>query len=174
MSQIDPIDRRRQIGYLPQNVALFQGTLRDNLALDHGLHTDEEMLAALDAVGLGPLVRKHVRGLDLTILGSGNVSGGQKQAIGLARIILQDPSVVILDEPTSAFDSVNEQKVIRFLSTWLEGRTAIIATHKRELLALTPRAIVLNEGQILHDDTLSNILAIARRSAEENKIKAVK
>jgi len=69
---------------------------------------------------------------------------------------------------------VNEQKVIRFLSTWLEGRTAIIATHKRELLALTPRAIVLNEGQILHDDTLSNILAIARRSAEENKIKAVK
>ncbi|WP_422026096.1 type I secretion system permease/ATPase [Roseovarius sp.] len=174
MPQIDPIDRRRQIGYLPQNVALFQGTLRDNLCLDHGLHSDDEMLSALDAVGLGPYVRKHVRGLDLMILGSGNVSGGQKQAIGLARIILQDPSVVILDEPTSAFDSVNEQRVIRFMSKWLKGRTAIISTHKRELLTLTPRAVVLNEGEILHDDSLDNILMLARRSAEENKIKAVK
>ena len=157
----------------------FYGTRRLNILVDlrrkEITQTDAETtLSALDAVGLGPYVRKHVRGLDLMILGSGNVSGGQKQAIGLARIILQDPSVVILDEPTSAFDSVNEQRVIRFMANWLKGRTAIISTHKKELLALTPRAVVLNEGEILHDDSLDNILMLARRSAEENKIKAVK
>lgn len=174
MSQIEPIDRRRQIGYLPQNVALFQGTLRDNLCLDHGLHTDDEMLAALDAVGLGPHVRKHVRGLDMKLVSSGNVSGGQKQAIGLARIILQDPAVVVLDEPTSAFDHTSEQLVVRFLSTWLEGRTAVISTHKKELLALTPRAVVLKDGAVAHDDKLGNILELAKRSTSGKPIKAVK
>lgn len=175
MSQIDPIDRRRQIGYLPQNAALFQGTLRDNLSLDQGGHSDEEMLAALDAVGLGRFVRKHVRGLDMKILGSGNVSGGQKQAIALARIVLQDPQIVILDEPTSAFDQVNEARVVKFLSKWLEGRTVILSTHKKELLALTPRAVVLKDGCIVHDDSLRNILAQTQRAASAvQTIKAVK
>ena len=123
MSQIDPIDRRRQIGYLPQSVALFQGTLRDNLLLDHGLHSDEELLEALDAVGLGTFVRRHVRGLDLQLQGNANVSGGQRQSIGLARVLLQDPKIVLLDEPTSAFDHITEANVIAYLKTWLEGRT---------------------------------------------------
>lgn len=176
INQIDPIDRRRQIGYLPQSVALFQGTLRDNLCLDHGLHSDEEMFAALDAVGLGPYVRKHVRGLDLIIHSSGNVSGGQKQAIGFARVILQDPSVIILDEPTSAFDSINEQHVIRFMTEWLKGRTAIISTHKKDILSLTSRAIVLKNGSIAHDGSLGEILSLAKKSAtsQDTNLKAVK
>ncbi len=162
LSQIDPIDRRRQIGYLPQNVALFQGTLRDNLLLDHGLHSDEELLAALDAVGLGGYVRRHVRGLDLQIYSNANVSGGQKQAIGLARVILQDPRIVLLDEPTSAFDHVTEAKVIAFLREWLEGRTAIISTHKREVLGLASRAVVLKDGRVVRDGDLMQILNAAR------------
>ncbi|MEH6775045.1 MAG: type I secretion system permease/ATPase [Cereibacter changlensis] len=164
LSQIDPIDRRRQIGYLPQSVALFQGTLRDNLLLDHGLHGDDELLAALDAVGLGTYVRRHARGLDLQIHSNANVSGGQKQAIGLARVILQDPRVVLLDEPTSAFDHVTEAKVIGFLRGWLEGRTAVISTHKRELLGLTQRAIVLKDGRVARDGDLLQILNAARAS----------
>lgn len=176
INQIDPIDRRRQIGYLPQSVALFQGTLRDNLCLDHGLHSDDEMFAALDAVGLGPFVRKHVRGLDLVIHSSGNVSGGQKQAIGLARVILQDPSVVILDEPTSAFDSINEQHVIRFMSEWLKGRTAIISTHKKDILSLASRAVVLKHGSIAHDGSVGEMLSLANKStvSQDTNLKAVK
>lgn len=169
LSQIDPIDRRRQIGYLPQNVALFQGTLRDNLLLDHGLHSDDELLAALDAVGLGTYVRRHVRGLDLQIYSNANVSGGQKQAIGLARVILQDPKVVLLDEPTSAFDHVTEAKVIGFLRQWLEGRTAIISTHKREVLGLTSRAIVLKDGRVARDGDLLEILNAARAEKAQKK-----
>ncbi|MCB5408735.1 type I secretion system permease/ATPase [Pseudogemmobacter faecipullorum] len=176
LAQIDPIDRRRQIGYLPQQAALFQGTLRENLQLDHGLHSDEELLEALDAVGLGRHVRKHVRGLDMPLFSNANVSGGQRQAIGLARIILQDPRVVILDEPTSAFDQATEQHVVSFLKTWLEGRTAVIATHKRELLALTERAVVLKDGQVAHDDALGKIMALARANATgtAQNVKAVR
>lgn len=162
LTQIDPIDRRRQIGYLPQNVALFQGSLRDNLLLDHGRHTDDELLAALDAVGLGPYVRRHVRGLDLQLHGNPNVSGGQRQAIGLARILLQDPRVVLLDEPTSAFDHVTEAKVISFMRDWLQGRTAVISTHKREMLSLTSRAVVLKDGHVARDGDLMQILNSAR------------
>ncbi|MGI4985419.1 MAG: ATP-binding cassette domain-containing protein, partial [Janthinobacterium lividum] len=161
LSQIDPLDRRRQIAYLPQSVALFQGTLRENLTLGHALWTDAELFAALDAVGLGAFVRKHVRGLDRDILSIGNVSGGQKQAIGLARVILQDPRIVILDEPTSAFDQASEAHVVHFMKTWLRGRTAIIATHKRELLTLTQRAVVLRDGKVVHDGEVGKLVELA-------------
>ncbi len=174
LSQIDPIDRRRQIGYLPQSVALFQGTLRDNLLLDHGLHSDDEILAALDAVGLGTFVRRNVRGLDLQIHGNANVSGGQRQSIGLARVLLQDPKIVLLDEPTAAFDHLTENKVIDHMKEWLNGKTAIISTHKRELLALTERAVVLKEGRIARDGDLLEILNKARANlVQTNPVQAV-
>ncbi|ASM74942.1 MULTISPECIES: type I secretion system permease/ATPase [Roseobacteraceae] len=174
LSQIDPIDRRRQIGYLPQSVALFQGTLRDNLLLDHGLHSDEELLEALDAVGLGTFVRRHVRGLDLQLQGNANVSGGQRQSIGLARVLLQDPKVVLLDEPTAAFDHITESKVISHMKDWLDGRTTVISTHKRELLALTERAIVLKDGRVARDGDLLQILNSARANSVKNRpVKAV-
>ncbi|WP_343504891.1 type I secretion system permease/ATPase [Alloyangia pacifica] len=174
LGQIDPLDRRRQIGYLPQSVALFQGTLRDNLLLDHGLHSDDELLAALDAVGLGSFVRRHVRGLDLQLSGNGNVSGGQRQSIGLARVLLQDPRVVLLDEPTAALDHITEARVIAYLKTWLEGRTVIISTHKRELLALTQRTLVLKDGKVARDGDLAQILNAARaRTVQNAKVKAV-
>lgn len=174
ISQIDPIDRRRQIGYLPQSVALFQGSLRDNLLLDHGMHTDAELLSALDAVGLGTFVRRHVRGLDLQLQGNANVSGGQRQSIGLARILLQDPKIILLDEPTSAFDHITENNVIAHMKNWLNGRTTIISTHKRELLALTERAIVLKDGRVERDGDLLKILNSARANAvQKHPVKAV-
>ncbi|WP_226781131.1 type I secretion system permease/ATPase [Oceaniglobus trochenteri] len=169
LGQIDPLDRRRQIGYLPQSVALFQGSLRDNLLLDHSLHSDDELLEALDHVGLGNFVRRHVRGLDLQIQGNGNVSGGQRQSIGLARILLQDPKIVLLDEPTAAFDHITESKVIAHLKTWLQDRTTIISTHKRELLSLTERTLVLKEGKIARDGDLMKILNAARANSAAAK-----
>ncbi|WP_442772941.1 type I secretion system permease/ATPase [Paenirhodobacter enshiensis] len=171
LSQIDPIDRRRQIGYLPQSVALFQGTLRDNLLLDRGIHSDDELMAALDAVGLGAYVRRHVRGLDLRIHSNANVSGGQRQAIGLARVLLQDPRIVLLDEPTAAFDQITEKHVIAYLRDWLGSRTAIIATHKREVLALTETALVLKDGGIAYHGALGQVIDLGNHA---NGIKTVK
>ena len=116
----------------------------------------------------------NVRGLDLQIHGNGNVSGGQRQAIGLARILLQDPRIVLLDEPTAAFDHITESHVITHLKTWFEGRTVIISTHKRELLSLTQRTLVLKDGKIARDGDLVEILNTARaRSAQKVQVKAV-
>ena len=151
LSQIDPSDRRAAIGYLPQDNALFHGTLRDNLTLDGGRHDDADLLEALDAVGLGAFVRGHPHGLDLPLVGSQSVSGGQRQAIALARLFLQDPKIVLMDEPTSAYDQTNERRVVDFLATWGRGRTLIIATHKRALLSVADRIVALAGGRVVSD-----------------------
>ncbi|WP_341328735.1 type I secretion system permease/ATPase [Methylotuvimicrobium sp. KM2] len=159
IGQIDPADLRQAIGYLPQDTALFYGTLRDNLILDNAGQTDDELFEALDGVGLGAFVRAHPLGLDMLIEGNNSVSGGQRQAIALARLLLQDPRIVLLDEPTAAFDNENEARVIQYLQTWLKGRTLILSTHKRALLALTERALVLRQGRVVMDGPLSSIVS---------------
>ena len=151
LSQVEPADQRRAIGYLPQDTALFHGTLRDNLTLDGGRHSDGELLEALDAVGLGGFVRGHPAGLDLPIVGSRSVSGGQRQAIALARVFLQDPPIVLMDEPTSAYDQANERHVVEFLKTWAVGRTLIVATHKRAVLGVADRVLALAGGRLVGD-----------------------
>jgi len=149
LTQIDPADRRQAIGYLPQDAVLFHGTLRDNLTLDGARHSDQDLLDALDAVGLGVYVRAHPQGLDLPLVGRNSVSGGQRQAIGLARVILQDPRIVLMDEPTAAFDQNNENRLLGFLAHWLEGRTVVIATHRRSVLTLTNRMVALSNGRVV-------------------------
>ncbi|MCU1715770.1 type I secretion system permease/ATPase [Pseudomonas sp. 5P_3.1_Bac2] len=158
LGQIDPADRQRGIGYLPQEVALFNGTLRDNLNLENAALSDEELLSALDGVGLGAFVRSHPLGLDLPILGNASLSGGQRQAVGLARVLLQDPAIVLLDEPTAAFDQGSELQVIEYLQQWLGRRTLILTTHKKSMLALVQRAVVLRQGQVVMDGPVQNVV----------------
>ncbi|MDX3911385.1 MAG: type I secretion system permease/ATPase [Sphingobium sp.] len=158
MAAIDPADRRRAIGYLPQDVALLHGTLRENLNLENAALGDQELLGALDAVGLGTFVRANAMGLDMPLLGNGSFSGGQRQAVGLARILLQDPAIVLLDEPTASFDQTSEKHVIDHLNTWLGKRTFIVTTHKKSLLSLVDRAVILNNGRVMRDGPLAGIL----------------
>jgi len=159
LSQIEPADRRRAIGYLPQDAALFHGTLRDNLTLDGEHRADDELLRALDAAGLGAFVRSHPRGLDLQIAGPHSVSGGQRQAIALARLLLQDPRVVLMDEPTAAYDQANERRVVDFLRRWTAGRTVVVATHRRAVLDLAQRVVALSDGRLVGDGPNTNVLA---------------
>ncbi|MFO7581393.1 type I secretion system permease/ATPase [Guyparkeria sp.] len=158
LGQIEPADRRRAIGYLPQDIALFYGTLRENLLLDGGAHDDDQLFEVLEVVGLGHFVRRHPLGLDLPIQGSGSVSGGQRQAIGLARLLLQDPRIVLMDEPTSAFDQTSEKRVIDYLQGWLGGRTLVVSTHKTTLLSLVKRAVVLRDGQVVRDGPMESVV----------------
>ncbi len=158
LGQIDPADLRQSIAYLPQDTALFYGSLRENLTPLNAGQSDGEMLAALDGVGLGEFVRAHPLGLDMPLNGSASVSGGQRQAIGLARLLLQDPRIVLLDEPTAAFDQESEMHVISFMKTWLEGRTLILSTHKRHMLALTERVVVLRQGRVVMDGPQEKIV----------------
>ncbi len=157
--QIDPADRRRAIGYLPQDIALLHGTLRDNLNLEGAAVGDEELYQALDAVGLGAFVRGHPLGLDLPIASSASFSGGQRQAVGLARIFLQDPAILLLDEPTAALDQSSETQVIRHMQQWLGTRTMIFSTHKKSLLALATRTVVLRGGRVIMDGPTDSIVS---------------
>ena len=159
IGQIDPSGLRQNIGYLPQDTVLFYGTLRENLTPDNADQSDEELFAVLDGVGLGTFVRGHPLGLDMLLEGSASVSGGQRQAIGLTRLLLQDPPIVLLDEPTAAFDQESEAHVIRYLQGWLDGRTLILSTHKRALLVLTERALVLRQGKLIMDGPLSSVVS---------------
>ncbi|WP_163267593.1 type I secretion system permease/ATPase [Chelativorans alearense] len=158
--QIDPADVRRAIAYLPQDVRLFYGTLRDNLNLGLTARGDEELLEALAFVGAEGLVRDHPLGLDRQIgEGGAGVSGGQRQSIGLARIWLRDPRIVLLDEPTAAMDQALEMRVINNMRVWLSGRTLVVATHRQPVLSLVRRAIVVKNGRPVADGPVEGVLA---------------
>ena len=139
---------------------MFAGTLRDNLNMTQLERDDDRLFAALDFAGLGPFVRSHPRGLDLEIheMGEG-LSVGQRQSIGWARIWLQDPVVAILDEPTAALDQTLETTLVSRLMTWLDGRTAIIATHRLPILQLTSRTLILQNGRLAVDGPRDAVLA---------------
>lgn len=160
MSQIEPRDLRRLIGYLGQDVRLFTGTLRDNLNLTMLESDDNRLLEALDFAGLGPFVKEHHKGLDLDILDGGQgLSIGQRQSIGWARLWLQDPAICLLDEPTAALDQTLERTLVSRLNTWMEGRTAIIATHRVPILSLTDRTLILQNGRMTIDGPQDKVLA---------------
>ena len=160
MSQIHPRDLRRSIGWLGQDVRLFSGTLRDNLNMTQLERDDDRLLAALDFAGLGGFVRSHRRGLDLPIreMGEG-LSVGQRQSVGWARLWLQDPAIVLLDEPTAALDQTLESALVSRLGTWLAGRTAVIATHRQPILQLCDRMVILQSGRLAVDGPRAAVMA---------------
>ena len=160
MSQIEPRDLRRLIGYLGQDVRLFAGTLRDNLNLTMLERDDDRLQSALDFAGLGPFVKTHHKGLDLEIKDNGaGLSIGQRQSIGWARLWLQDPKICLLDEPTAALDQTLEATLVSRLETWMKGRTAIIATHRAPILALTERTMLLQGGRMTIDGPKEKVLS---------------
>ncbi|SLN39575.1 ATP-binding cassette domain-containing protein [Roseisalinus antarcticus] len=160
MGQVMPRDLRRGIGYLGQDVRLFAGTLRENLNLTLLERDDDRLMAALDFAGLGAFVRTHPKGLDLMIRDGGEgLSNGQRQSIGWARLWLQDPAVCLLDEPTAALDQTLEATLVARLDAWLEGRTAVIATHRVPILSLCGRTIILQQGRLAVDGPREEVLA---------------
>lgn len=162
--QLDPGDLRSNIGYLPQEVVMFRGTLRENLAPASLKVSDDRLFEALAFGGLGEFVRHHPEGLDLPILdGGGGLSIGQRQSIGLARLYLQDPSIILLDEPTSALDQNLENTIVARLGNWIGQRTCVVATHRPQILSQMEHIAVLQQGRIVmygkRDDVLRQLMA---------------
>jgi ATP-binding cassette subfamily C protein LapB len=165
--QIEPMDVRNNIGLLPQEFSLSRGTIRDNLGVGYRKFVDDELLEALEFAGLGDFVRQHARGLDLEIVDGGDgLSVGQRQSLGLARLYLQNPSIVLLDEPTAALDQNLEQKVVARLGEWLRDKTCVIATHRMPILSIVDRIVVMKSGQVVmdgpRDDVLKRLTAPAK------------
>jgi ATP-binding cassette subfamily C protein LapB len=156
---IDPSDVRRDMGLLNQNAHLFFGSVRENLTLGAPLASDEEVLNALKITGAIHFVQEKKEGLDHMILEGGvGFSGGQKQALLLARLLIRQPNILLLDEPTASIDDVSEKQLIDHLKLWLGHRTMIVATHRRAVLELVDRIIVVNDGKIVMDGPRDQIL----------------
>ncbi|WP_151980122.1 type I secretion system permease/ATPase [Acinetobacter guerrae] len=160
LSLIDPADVRRDMGLLNQNAYLFYGTIRENLTLGAPLASDDDVIQALKMTGAWPFVQEKKEGLDHLILEGGvGFSGGQRQALLLTRLLIRQPNIVLLDEPTASIDDVAEKQFIDQLKIWMGHRTLIVATHRRAVLALVDRIIVMNEGKIVMDGPRDQILS---------------
>lgn len=147
------------MGLLNQNAHLFFGTVRENLTLGAPLANDDDILQALRITGALAFVQEKKEGLDhLTLEGGVGFSGGQKQALLLARLLLRQPNILLLDEPTAAIDDVSEKQLIDHLKMWLGHRTLVVATHRRAVLELVDRIIVVNDGKIVMDGPRDQIL----------------
>lgn len=161
MALLDPAIKREMIGYLPQDLRLFSGTLRDNLLLGLPDPGDETILQAARQTGLIDLIVGQSKALALPITEGGRgVSGGQRQVIGLTRMLLARPRVWLLDEPTASMDALTEARVAAILkSVAAAGATLLVATHKTALLPLVDRLLVVQAGRIVADGPRDTVLA---------------
>jgi ATP-binding cassette subfamily C protein LapB len=157
--QIDPADLRRNIGYMPQNVVLFAGTVRENLTMGAPHTDDAAMLRAVQLVGLDEHINRHPQGFDLPVGERGDaLSGGQKQSVALARALLSDPPLLLLDEPTAAMDIGSEEQFKTRLARALEGRTLIVVTHRESMLTLVDKLIVMDGGRVVTSGAKADVI----------------
>ncbi|MBT6545458.1 MAG: type I secretion system permease/ATPase, partial [Rhodobacteraceae bacterium] len=158
--QVDPSDLRRNVGFMLQETWLFSGTVKENIQMGYYEHSDEHILNVCKTAGVDSFISKHPAGYDLELRERGEgLSGGQKQSINLARALLHDPKVIILDEPTSSMDQATEASVISELKNWADGKTMIMITHRNSLLQLADRVLVMDSGEILTDTTPEKLRA---------------
>ncbi len=148
LQQLEPSEVRSKIGYVGQDPQLFMGTLRDNLVLSDSWIGDGPIHDVLRQLGLYDVVAAHPRGLDMPITeAGGGLSGGQRQLVSIARMMLRDPKLVFMDEPTASMDQNTEARVIAVLKTWLQGRTLLMSTHRPQLLEWVDSIAVIDAGQ---------------------------
>lgn len=169
--QLAPEFVREHIGYLPQDVRLYQGTLRENLTLGLPSPSDTQILKAAAMTGLDQVIQAHPKGLALEISEGGRgLSGGQRQLVGLTRLLLQQPKVMLLDEPTASMDGALEAHVIAHLFQELAPEsTLLVVTHKPALLSHTQRMIVVDKGRIVLDGPRDQVLAQLRTPAQASR-----
>ncbi len=166
--QIDPAELRHNIGYVPQTVALFYGTLKDNLTISAWHAKDEQIIEACERSQLFDLINSHPDGFDLQVGEQGRqLSGGQRQAVGMARAIINDPPILLLDEPTSSLDHNSESKIINNLKDYSKDKTLIVVTHRSSLLELVDRIIVLDNGKVVADGPKQKVIAALNNKTVE-------
>jgi ATP-binding cassette subfamily C protein LapB len=157
--QIDPAELRRAAGFVSQDVTLFYGSLKDNIALGAPFASDQDVLAAAEVAGVTEFANRHSRGFDMLIGERGeSLSGGQRQAVGIARAVLNDAPILLLDEPSSAMDHQSEESLKARLRSYASGKTVVLVTHRTALLDLVDRLIVVDNGQIMADGPKAQVV----------------
>jgi ATP-binding cassette subfamily C protein LapB len=173
LRQYDPADLRAGIGFVLQDTDLFYGKLRDNITFGRPASTDEEVIAAARLSGVESFIAGHPLGYEMPIAeGGSSLSGGQKQAIGLARVLIRGPKVVFLDEPTAHFDVRSEQEFLERLKALAQQQlTVIISTHRLSLLSFVDRLLLFERGRLVADGPRDKVIAMLQggpRKAEHD------
>jgi ATP-binding cassette subfamily C protein LapB len=159
LRQLDPADVRRGVGCVSQDVLLFYGSLRENITLGLPYADDSTVLAAAETAGLSDFVNRHPRGFDMPVGERGDsLSGGQRQCVGLARALLHNAPVLLLDEPTSAMDFSTEAQITQRITAWAQLKTVVLVTHRTSLLSLVSRVIVIDGGKVVADGPRDRIM----------------
>lgn len=158
-AQIHPSDLRRNFGYLPQDITLFHGTIRDNILFGTRQVTEHQLIRAVQLSGVNLFTNLEAEGLDQQVGEGGRaLSRGQRQTISLARATLNDPPVLLMDEPTASLDARAEKQFINAMQNVSKDRTLLLITHKMHLLNLVDRIIVLDRGHIVADGPKADVL----------------
>lgn len=159
INQIDPVDLRRSIGYVPQDIMLFDGSVRENIVMGAAEVSDDVLLRAAELAGVDHFVNRHPRGFDMPVGERGSaLSGGQKQAIAIARALIHSPNILILDEPTNSMDNSSEEFLRAQFANYAKDKTLVLVTHKMSLLSLVDRIIVIDAGNVVADGPKAAVL----------------
>lgn len=157
--QIDPADLRRNIAYIAQDVVLFRGSVRENITIARPQASEEEILAAAKASGVHEFIARHPMGYDAQVgEGGSGLSGGQRQAVALARAMLMKPAVMVCDEPTNAMDQQAEEAFIRHVKEEVKDKTLVLITHRMHLLSLVERLILIDQGRIVTEGPKEKVM----------------
>jgi ATP-binding cassette subfamily C protein LapB len=167
---IDPVHLRSSMGILPQSPAFFRANLRDNVLLGRKNISDIDVMQALTRAGAQGWVARQAKGLD-TMLGEGGqgLSLGQRQTVALARALVGQPQLIVMDEPTSHLDQQTEIQIQRMLRAMPGGTTLILVTHSPLMLEAVDRLIVVEKGKILLDGQKADVMARLRNVVEQRK-----
>ncbi|MCE0460354.1 MULTISPECIES: type I secretion system permease/ATPase [Pseudomonas] len=164
LRQLDVADLRQQIGYVAHDLPLLAGSLRDNLTLGARYISDARMLEVAELTGVTELARQHPQGFDRPVGERGQLlSGGQRQAVLLARALLLDPPILLLDEPTSAMDNSSEDALRQKLQNHVQGKTVLLVTHRTSMLSLVERLVVLDNGRVVADGPKDVVIDALRK-----------
>ena len=169
ITQLDPAEVRRNINYVPQDVTLFSGDVRDNISYRAPYVEDSTIIRAARLAGVDDFIKRHPSGYSLKVNeGGSSLSGGQRQSIGVARALLLEAPIYLFDEPTNAMDAKTEQLMINRLLKGTLNSTTIVVTHKMSLLQLTDRLMVMENGKLIADGAKQTVLE-ALKTGKINK-----
>lgn len=165
LPQISGPQLKRDIAYLTREPVLTGSTLRQNLTQFAPQASDETLHKALDFAGLHTFVAAHPKRLDMPLNGKApELNESQRLALGLAQLWLQDPGLVLLDEPTAGLEPATEAALVKRLTEWLQGRTAVVATHRTSVLGLTERVLILQNGRLMIDGPREKVMGHLRQA----------
>ena len=159
-SAINQSDLRKNVAFLGQNPGIFGGTIRENLVFDSDDVSEEQILSTMELTGMDKMLRKFPNGLSFTLSETGReLSGGQKQILALTRALISNPTTILLDEPTSAMDPRHEHLFVNQMKPFTSNKTFLVVTHRRPILALTDRIIIIENGKLAMDGGRDEILS---------------